>query len=179
MSRDRQSPNHPFFNGLLGVAALLSSQLQAQSVIFYHNGQDGGGSLGSTVSGVGDVNLDGFPDLMANAPFWDADPDGTPMSGDELSNVGRVFVYSGKNGTTLWSRDGEGANDQFGTSISGAGDVNEDGLADIVVGARGWDLDPDGTPANGDEVFDLGRVYMCSGQDGAILWLKTGAAGYG
>ena len=80
--------------------------------------------LNMSVSGAGDVNGDGFADLIVGDP--------SDIVG---SNLGSARVYSGIDGSVLYDFDGD-ANDEFGFSVSGAGDVNGDGLDDFIVGAR-------------------------------------------
>ncbi len=161
---------------LLGAMTLLPTLGQSQSVIYYYSGENGNDNQGFSVSDAGDVNLDGTPDIVVGAKGYDADPDGTPATGDELADAGRVYVYSGKDGTTLWTFTGENASDKLGWSASGAGDVNVDGFPDIMAGAYHYDTDPDGTPATGDELSDAGRVYVYSGKDGTTLWTADGEA---
>ncbi len=114
--------------------------------------------LGHSVAGAGDVNGDGFADLIVGA--WGARPDGVHATGS-------AFVYSGIDGTLLWRFDGKVHADQFGYSVDGAGDVNGDGFADLIVGANG--RDPGGLES-------AGSVYVYSGADGAQLWRIDGAA---
>lgn len=80
-----------------------------------------------TLSGVGDVNGDGRPDLIVGAP-----------------NDGFARVYSGIDGSVLYNFDGDDTRDatgrligRFGSSVSGAGDINGDGIDDFIVGASG------------------------------------------
>jgi hypothetical protein len=88
-----------------------------------------GAQAGYSVSSAGDVNADGYSDVIVGAPFYDKGQ----------TNEGAVFVYHG-------SATGLGANPaivlesnqaeaQFGTSVSTAGDVNKDGFSDIIAGA--------------------------------------------
>ncbi len=84
--------------------------------------------FGWSVAGAGDVNGDGFADVIVGAPY--ADSSGVM--------TGRAYVYFG--GRTLDTvpdviLQGEGGNDRFGISVAGAGDVNGDGFADVIVGA--------------------------------------------
>lgn len=111
-----------------------------ESVFFY--------SLGP----AGDINNDGFSDIV-----W-----GTTFSGGSIwDSTGRVFVYSGFTGDTLYIFSSGMNNDRFGYSTSGAGDVNNDGFDDIVVGA------PEADNARG-------RIYVYSGFDGGLLRIYTG-----
>src|SRR5207245_396329 len=90
--------------------------------------------FGSSVAGAGDLNRDGFADFIVGAPGYDFDAIQT-----NIGSRGAVFVYFGSpSGPTLaWSVEGSNAPlaTGFGESVAGAGDVNGDGFADVVVGA--------------------------------------------
>ena len=93
-------------------------------------------NLGWSVSGVGDVNNDGIDDLLVGAPA-------SPALADF---AGRAFLFFGPLSDNLASTDAdvifnpEGAfGDNFGISVAGAGDVNNDGNDDILIGARSSD----------------------------------------
>jgi hypothetical protein len=114
------------------------------------NGETAGDRFGISVSGAGDVNGDGFTDIVVGA--YQNDAGGI--------DAGRAYVYYG--GAHLADRasvvfTGAGAGDAFGFSVSAAGDVNKDGLADIVVGAY----------HNGAGGKDAGRAYVYFGSKGA------------
>ena len=53
------------------------------------------------------------------------------------SNTGAAYIYSGVDGSLLWSQAGAAAGDGFGM-ICGAGDVDNDGTPDVVIGELGW-----------------------------------------
>ncbi len=89
--------------------------------------------LGQVVAPAGDVNADGYDDVLVSAPSWD----------NGQSNEGCVRLYLGSGdglGTTpAWTREGNQATAVFGSSVAAAGDVNGDGYGDVLVGARGHD----------------------------------------
>jgi len=86
-------------------------------------------SFGRSVSGAGDVNGDGFSDVIIGADNYD--------NGE--NNEGRAFVYHGSaaglSATPVWTAEADSAENNFGVSVSDAGDVNGDGYDDVIVGA--------------------------------------------
>jgi hypothetical protein len=139
----------------LGLSGGLSSSVLAQSVIYQFTGLASSERFGSAVAGVGDVNGDGFPDMAAGAPT--AAPAG-------LGNAGQVKVFSGSNGLLLFVLNGASIGARFGSSVSGGGDVNGDGVSDLVVGA----------PEAG---AGAGEARVFSGTNGALLWALAGTTG--
>ncbi|OJA03420.1 integrin alpha, partial [Bathymodiolus thermophilus thioautotrophic gill symbiont] len=103
---------------------------------FVIGGEGGDDWSGYSVSSAGDVNGDGLDDLIVSAHY--ADP-------ANKSNAGKTYVVFGKTdkdavnlstlGTGGFVINGEDANDESGYSVSSAGDVNGDGLDDLIVGA--------------------------------------------
>src|SRR5215510_13005486 len=108
-----------------------------------------GDQLGVAVAGAGDVNGDGFADVIAGAT------DGVG-NGDE---PGTAIVYSGLDGAVLYRFVGDFDGDAFGTAVAGAGDVDRDGFDDVIVGARYDDHTA---------IFS-GAVKVYSGKTGAVL----------
>ena len=89
--------------------------------------------LGYSVGTAGDVNGDGYSDVIVGAVGYD--------NGE--TNEGRAFVYHGSaTGLSLtagWTAESDQAINEFGGSVGTAGDVNGDGYSDVIVGARGYD----------------------------------------
>jgi hypothetical protein len=109
-----------------------------------------GAQLGAMfLSVVGDINRDRVPDIYAS-DFSNA-AKGTA--------TGRIYVHSGADGRRLLTLTGEGANDGFGIGPGDAGDVDNDGYDDLIVGA--WQHS--GAARSG------GKVYLYSGKDGRLL----------
>ena len=101
--------------------------------------------LGESVGTAGDVNGDGYSDIITGAMYYD----------NGQSNEGRVFVYHGAAGspTAAWSYENDQANSELGRSVGTAGDVNGDGYADVIFSAIYFD--------NGET--DEGRAYVVLG----------------
>ena len=113
---------------------------------------------GHSVSSAGDINGDGLADIILGAPY-------SPVDGG--ASAGRSYVVYGKATTTNVSLTdvtnniggfaiiGQGAQDLSGFSVGAAGDVNGDGLADLIVGAPGYDASASAT--------STGRSYIIFG----------------
>jgi predicted lipoprotein with Yx(FWY)xxD motif len=136
-----------------GSARVFSGATGA--ILYTRNGATFSDLFGSSVSGAGDVNGDGFDDLIVGAPA-DDNANGT--------NAGSARVISGATGATLFTFDGDSAFDEFGTSVSGAGDVNNDGFDDMIVGA----------PRDSNNGNRSGSARVFSGATGAILYTFNG-----
>ena len=159
--------------GKADTAAVELSAITAGMGGFVLDSETGGGSYSRhSVSGAGDVNGDGMDDLLVSSPF--AAPNG--------NYSGRSYVVFGKADTTAvdlsaitlgvggFVLDGETAYDRSGSSISGAGDVNGDGMDDLLVGAR--EADPNGN--------NSGRSYVVFGKaDTGAVELSAITAGMG
>jgi FG-GAP repeat protein len=146
---------------LFGAGLALAPPLAGQAFpVWTASGSAIDQGFGASVAGVGDVNGDGVPDVLAGAP--EASPGGLTMAG-------LVRVLSGANGLTLFVRTGTAAFERLGLSVSGLGDVDADGVPDFVVGSPGA---PGG-----------GRVRLFSGADASVLFqlfpsVSSGALGW-
>jgi hypothetical protein len=126
---------------------------------FIIQGDRAGDSAGRSVSAAGDVNADGIDDLIVGASGGD----------DGGVNAGEAYVIFGKLGATRGNIDlstfgndgfiiqGDAAGERTGFSVSSAGDVNSDGIDDLIVGAPSSDADG----------FNTGKAYVIFGKEGA------------
>jgi len=105
-----------------------------------------GSRFGFSVASAGDFNGDGFNDIMVGAPY--VEHDGISKGWTYVFGGGDL-LYSGTN----WPFEGEALNDQFGVSVSSAGDFNGDGYDDILIGAH----------RNDAAGSDAGRAYVYYG----------------
>ncbi len=125
----------------------ISDLVTAGSAYFFL-GEQAGDHTGCSVSSVGDVNGDGINDLLIGA--YQADPDGHSAAGTSYlvfggaANLEALDQASGDDGvisladldmTRGFRLDGNNPGDQAGTCVAGAGDVNGDGFADLIIGA--------------------------------------------
>jgi hypothetical protein len=136
---------------------------------FRINGEAAGDHSGYSVAAAGDVNGDGIDDLVVGAHLAD-------LNG---SNAGAAYVVFGTvagfdptlaltalDGSNGFRIAGESAGDYLGGAVAGAGDINADGLADIIVGAFGADVS---APSTGASYVVFGRASFDASLDLAAL----------
>jgi len=109
-----------FMGGPSGLSATPSWSAVGEGMIHF---------FGVSVATAGDVNGDGYADVLVGAFGYN-------------SNRGKAYLYTGGpaglSASASWTGTGEAADDDFGTSVSTAGDVNGDGYSDVIVGASGY-----------------------------------------
>ncbi|MEO8350794.1 MAG: Calx-beta domain-containing protein [Chthoniobacteraceae bacterium] len=93
---------------------------------------------GSALAGAGDVNGDGFDDIVIGA--YQADPNGRNSGASYVvfggsSGLGPNFQLASLNGSNGFKIDGAAPGDRFGFAVSGVGDVNGDGLDELLIGS--------------------------------------------
>ena len=167
----------PGTDGVLGLSALDGTNG------FTLNGIDPGDRSGYSVSSAGDVNGDGYDDLIIGAPganpgkssgsrgetyvvYGGASAPGTGMETDDDDDDGReVFDLSALDGTNGFTLNGIDPGDESGRSVSSAGDVNGDGYDDLIIGAYG--ADPNGERGAGETYVVYGGA-SAPGTDGVL-----------
>ncbi|MDI6916824.1 MAG: DNRLRE domain-containing protein [Thermoplasmatales archaeon] len=116
-------------------------------------GEGAGDKFGSSISGAGDVNNDNYDDVVVGAYGYGNDK-------------GRAYIYCGDaamDNIADYTFTGENDNNRFGFSVSSAGDINNDGYNDVIIGAPGFD-------------GSRGKSYVYFGnKGGCINTVKNGA----
>ncbi len=112
-----------------------------------------GDRFGAAVAVIADVDTDGQADLAV----------GSPTAG----GVGRVSVHSGGTGQLLYDRFGQVPGQETGFSVSGLGDMTNDGLSDVAFGSPGFALGPQ---------LPFGMAHVVRGGTGMELCQPIGAA---
>jgi hypothetical protein len=109
-----------FFGGRHGLS---------QEPAWVAKGDQLGALMVTAIHRLGDVNQDGYDDVLAGVYGWD---------GVQKLDCGQVRLYlGGPNGPgdrPAWTQEGTGSNSHFGIEVGGAGDVNGDGYPDAIVG---------------------------------------------
>ncbi|MBU4154396.1 MAG: integrin alpha, partial [Proteobacteria bacterium] len=145
---------------------------------FIIQGDEAGDRAGFSVSSAGDINGDGFDDLIVGAPFSD---DGGSYSGEAYVVFGgaggfgtvdvsgrQVIDLTSLNASQGFIIQGDAMIDQAGRSVSSAGDVNGDGFDDLMVGAIGGD---DGGNQAGEAYVVFGGA---AGTESTVAVSRTG-----
>jgi hypothetical protein len=129
--------------------------------------------FGHAVAPAGDVNGDGFDDILIGAPSY------TDFGAEfPLYEAGKAYVYlgseSGLEATPVWTSLGDDQiNARFGSSVAGAGDADRDGFDDVIIGAPLFNTTPPEEVPN-----QVGKAYVylgtASGPGTSPAWTSVG-----
>ena len=132
---------------------------------FAINGIDNNDNSGRSVSSAGDINGDGIGDLIIGAPYADIS--------SNYNNEGQAYVVFGSdegfdasfdladlNGINGFVINGIDNNDNSGYSVSSAGDINGDGIDDLIIGAPNADISSN--------YSNEGEAYVIFGSSGGF-----------
>jgi hypothetical protein len=137
-----------FHGSLSGISTTPAAMVESNQVLT---------GFGYSVAGAGDVNADGYADVIVGAWMFD----------NGQNEEGRAFVYHGSptgiNTTAATIVESNQVNAYLGSYVAGAGDVNGDGYADVIVGAFGYD--------NGQA--DEGAAFVYHGSASGISTIYT------
>jgi hypothetical protein len=128
-------------------------------------------NLGVSVATAGDVNGDGYNDVIVGAPLFDS----------TLTNEGAAFIYlgtaTGLSTIHAWAAYGRKANAKFGNCVSSAGDVNGDGYSDVIIGAPDFDGSAGTKTRKANIYFGASSIATASPVTSANPgWTKEGSA---
>ena len=182
-AKDRAGGSYVVFGKATGWGAAIDlSSVALGSGGFVVHGLDSMDELGRSVALAGDVNGDGFDDLIIGAPDGDGAGNARPGAGDSYvvfgkasgwgASVDLAAIAIGDGGFVIYGKVG----DEIGRAVASAGDINGDGLDDLIIGA--WVADGTSTNVNDNR----GNSYVVFGKTSG--WntpvdLSTIAAGTG
>ena len=182
------------FDATFEVASLHPDNGGDGSSGFIVRGTDELDRLGYAVSGAGDVNGDGVDDLIIGARY--ADPHGKTSAGESYVLFGRMgrfppifplmrlFPGTGGDGAKGFVLKGIDTSDVSGQEVGGVGDVNADGIADVIIGAARADPRDQSSAGESYVVFgsasgfpaaiELRSLFPRAGGDGTAGFVLTG-----
>jgi hypothetical protein len=124
------------------------------SLLYHFPGSVAFENFGTAVVSPGDMNGDGFDDILVGSPGAD------PLL---LSNAGGIDIFSGADGSSLLHIDGTTDSALFGSAVAALGDIDADSVPDFMVAEVGRNS-------------SAGRVYIYSGLTGNVIYQIDGTA---
>lgn len=145
------APEHNYGGTVVGAAHIFFSNGSSYSTVVDVFGQNAGDKFGFSVSGVGDVNGSGYPDILVGAPYFE----------NGQADEGKAYLFtgtsSGLNTTAYWTVESNESNAHLGWTVAGwfeRNDVNADTVPDFLICAP--DDDNSGYTNNGEVRFYTG-----------------------
>jgi len=140
-----------------GVVELVSGRYMADGTqppsLWIEAGGFTSGRFGEAISSIADVDGDGIDEVIVGAPEEDG------VSG-LFAFHGQIHCLSGATGAYIWTKKYyDTVSTRFGGAVAGTGDVNGDGVEDVLAGA----------PWNDSGAIDAGAVFVLSGVHGGFL----------
>jgi hypothetical protein len=166
---DESGSSYVVFGGAANMGATVNLSTLDGTNGFRLDGELAGDLSGYSVSSAGDVNGDGYDDLIIGA--WGADPNGSYSGSSYVvfggaADMGATVNLSALDGTNGFRLDGEADTDYSGVSVSSAGDINGDGYDDLIIAS--YAADPNGTNSGSSYV-----VFGTGANMGATVNLST------
>ena len=149
------------------IAPINLTNIAAGTGGFVIHGQDASDNAGFSLASAGDINGDGFADLIIGARLGDGTSTGTGDNrGDSYVVFGKASgwgapidlatIAAGAGGFVIHGQD---SRDESGGSVASAGDINGDGFADLIIGARSGDAAGNAKNGAGDNYVIFGRDF--------------------